>query len=74
MGTSYFSYFFEEPKIATYVCGLKYEVSMQKTPSRIYFASRNFGDLITADHKVFNEEGESRNNHRYTAVVQDFAT
>ena len=27
-----------------------------------------FGDLITADHTVLNEEGESRNNHRYAVV------
>ena len=34
-----------------------------------------FGDLITADHKVLSSEGcESRNNHRYAGVVQDFAT
>ena len=33
-----------------------------------------FGDLITADHKVLNEGGESRNNHRYAVVVQDLAT
>ena len=33
-----------------------------------------FGDLITADHKVFSEEGESRNNHRCAVVVQDLAT
>ena len=25
----------------------------------------NFGDLITADHKVLSENCESRNNHRY---------
>ena len=31
-------------------------------------------DLITADYKVFNEESESRNNHRYAVVVQDLAT
>ena len=31
--------------------------------------AEKFGDLITADHKVLNEEGESRNNHRYTVVV-----
>ena len=31
----------------------------------------NFGDLITADHKVFSENCESRNNHRYAIVVQD---
>ena len=36
--------------------------------------AENFGDLITADHKVLGEEGESRNNHRYAAVVQDLAT
>ena len=29
-----------------------------------------FGDLMTADHKVLNEEGGSRNNHRYAVVVQ----
>ena len=33
-----------------------------------------FGHLITADHKVLNEEGESRNNHRYAVVVLDLAT
>ena len=33
-----------------------------------------FGDLITADHKVFSENCESRNNHRYAVVVQDLAT
>ena len=34
----------------------------------------NFGDLITADHKVLSEGCESRNNHRYRVVVQDLAT
>ena len=34
----------------------------------------NFGDLITADHKVLSDNCESRNNHRYAVVVQDFAT
>ena len=34
----------------------------------------NFGDLITADHKVLSEGCESRNNHRYAIVVQDFST
>ena len=29
---------------------------------------------MTADHKVLNEEGESRNNHRHAVVVQDLAT
>ena len=33
-----------------------------------------FGDIITAHHKVFNEEGVSRTNQRYAMVVQDLAT
>ena len=37
--------------------------------------AENFGDLITADHKVFlSESCRSRNNHRYAIVVQDLAT
>ena len=38
------------------------------------FRSENFGDLITADHKVVSDNCESRNNHRYAVVVQDLAT
>jgi len=34
----------------------------------------NFGDLITADHKVLSDNCESRNNHRYAVVVQYLAT
>ena len=30
----------------------------------------NFGDLITADHKVLSDNCKSRNNHRYAVVVQ----
>ena len=36
--------------------------------------AENFGDLISADHKVLNEYCESRNNHRYAIVVQDLDT
>ena len=36
--------------------------------------AEKFVDLITADHKVLNEESASRNNHRYAVVVQDLAT
>ena len=36
--------------------------------------AQKFGDLITVDHKVLNEGGESRDNHPYTVVVQDLAT
>ena len=33
----------------------------------------NFGDLITADHKVLSDKCESRNNHQCAVVVQDLA-
>ena len=36
--------------------------------------AENFGDFITAEHKVLSEENESGNNHRYAVVVQDLAT
>ena len=36
--------------------------------------AENFGDLITANHKVLSDNCESRNNHRYAVVVQDLAT
>ena len=32
----------------------------------------NFGDLISADHKVLSEGCDFWNNHRYAIVVQDF--
>ena len=49
--------------------GLHAEDAMAK-PS----LAANFGDLITADHKVLSDNCESRNNHRYAVVVQDLAT
>ena len=35
--------------------------------------AEQIGDLITADHNVLNEGGESRNNHLYAVLVQDLA-
>ena len=35
---------------------------------------KNFGDLITAGHKVLSEGCESRNKRRYAIAVQDLAT
>ena len=40
----------------------------------IYSAIRKYGDLITAEHKVFNEGRESRNNHFFAVVVLVLAT
>ena len=45
-----------------------------RRPGEAVPRAEKFGDLITADHKVLNEEGGSRNNHRYAVVVQNFAT
>ena len=36
--------------------------------------AENFGDLITADHKVLSESCESRCTHRSAIVVLDLAT
>ena len=52
---------------------------MTRTPCRrrtdeAVLRAEKFGDLITADRKVFNQGGESRNNHRFAVVVQDLAT
>ena len=35
--------------------------------------AEKFGDLITADHKVLSEGGESRDNQQYAVVVLDLA-
>ena len=36
--------------------------------------AENFGDLITAYHKVLSDNCESGNKHRYAVVVQDLCT
>ena len=46
----------------------------RKNPKRSVLRAEKYGDLITAEHKVFNEGRESRNNHRYAVVVQVLAT
>ena len=38
---------------------------------RVVLRAENYGDLITANHKVLSEGCESRNNHRCAVVVQD---
>ena len=48
--------------------------SCRKCTGTVVHRAENFGDLTTADHKVLNGKGGSRNNHRYAAVVQDLAT
>ena len=60
-------------------CGICQRTKITRAPCRrridgVVLRAENFGDLITADHKVLSEGCESRNNHRYAVVVQDLAT
>ena len=60
-------------------CEICQRTKITRAPCRrriggVVLRAENFGDLIAADHKVLSENCESRNNHRYTVVVQDLAT
>ena len=60
-------------------CEICQSTKITRAPCRrriggVVLRAENFGDLITADHKVLSEGCESRNNHRYAVVVQDLAT
>ena len=63
----------KRPELRSMFANQKYEGSFKKTHWRVPRAEK-FGVLMKADHKVLNEEGESRNNHRYAVVAQDLAT
>ena len=60
-------------------CHVCLRIKITRTPCRRRTCeavprAEKFGDLIPADNKILNEEGESRNNHQYAVVVQDLAT
>ena len=60
-------------------CEICQRTKISRTPCRRRIGravprAEHFGALITADHKVHSESCDSRNNHRYAIVVQDFAT
>ena len=60
-------------------CEICKRTKITRAPSRrrnggAVLRAENFGDLITADHKVFSDNCESWHNHRYAVVVQDLAT
>ena len=60
-------------------CDICQRTKITRAPCRRHIGgavprAENFGDLITADHKFLNEEGGSRNNHRYAGVGQDLVT
>ena len=62
----------EGPKLRHLHGDQDYKGSLQKTHWQSHTSSRKFFQLITADHKVLSEGCESRNNHRYAVVVQDW--
>ena len=60
-------------------CEVCLRTKMTRTPCRrrtgeALHCAEKFGDLMTADHNVFNEGCESRDNRRYSAAIQDLAT
>ena len=48
--------------------------SCRKRVNAVMPKAENFGDLITADHKVLSEKSESLHNHRYAVVEQNLTT
>ena len=64
----------KRPKLRSMLADQDDKGSLQKTHWRSSPRAEKFGDLTTADHKVLDEESESRNNHRFVVVVQDLAT
>ena len=60
-------------------CEICRRTKMTRAPCRrrnggAVLRAENFGDLITAVHKVLSENCDSRNNFRYAVVVQYLAT
>ena len=71
---SVYTHFPKDPNCE--IC-LKTEItraSCRRRAGTVVPRAENFGDLITAEHKILIEESEPRNNHRYVVVVQDLAT
>ena len=64
----------QRTEIARSVNGPKLQGPCRRRNGEAVPRAANFGDLITADHKVLSDNCESRNNHRYAVVVQDLAT
>ena len=51
-----------------------YGALCRRRTCEVVLRAEEFGDMITADHKVPNELGKSRHYHRCVVVVQDLAT
>ena len=64
----------KRPKLRSLLANQNDKGFLQKTHWRSSPSCRKFGVLTMADHKVFNEECESRDNHWCAVVVQDLST
>ena len=71
---SVFTHFPKDPNCEICLKTKTTRASCRRRANAVMPRADNFGDLITADHKVPSEGCESRNNHRHTVVVQDVAT
>ena len=70
-----FTLTFRRTEIVTSAWGRKFQGLLGEGRTGTFVPkAENFGDIITADHKVLSEESQSRNNDRYAVVVQDLAT
>ena len=70
---SVFTHFPKDPNCETCLKTKITRASCRRRANAVMSSAENFGDLIAGDHKVLGEESESRNNHRYSIIVQDFA-
>ena len=71
---SIYTHFPKDPKLRHLLENQNSRAPCRKRTGAAIPWAENFGDLITADHKVLSENCESRNSHRYAVVAHDSAT
>ena len=65
----------QQIELGKYACEPRWQgLLAEHALAKQYLEQKGLVDLITADHRVLNEESESQNNHRDAVVVQDLAT
>ena len=71
---SVYTHFSKDPNCDICLKTKMTRASCRRRAGTVVPRAENFGDLISADHKILSEGSESRNNHRYAEVVQRLAT
>ena len=64
----------KDPNCEIHKCAKVRRAASRRTSQSHVHRATKFGEIITADHKVLNEEGKSWNNHKCAVAVQDLAT